>query len=154
MKRSHFLLSFIFARVLFLFVELPIVLLFAKFVFGVSVQGSLGLFALLSLLGTFAFSGLGLLVATRAQNTQTVSGLINLVMMPMFLFSGVFFSSANFPDFLQPFIRVLPLTALNDALRAVANEGAGLPAVVGPALVLSVIAVISVPLSVRLFRWS
>src|SRR6185437_13060161 len=91
----------------------------------------------LSLLGALTFAGLGLLVASRAENTQTVGGLMNLVMMPMFVGSGVFFSTGNFPDAAQPFLRALPLTAMNDALRAVANEGAGLSQVAGPAAILA-----------------
>ncbi len=84
------------------------------------------LVAVLALLGAFSFAGLGLLIASRARTIEGVSGLMNLAMLPMWLLSGVFFASSNFPDVAQPFIRVLPLTALNDALRAVMLEGRGL----------------------------
>ena len=144
MRRGEFLLSFVFLRMLFLLLELPVLLGFAWLAFGVGVRGSLALLVALALLGALAFSGLGLLVASRAQNSQTASGLINLVMMPMFILSGVFFSAANFPDAIQPAIRALPLTALNDAMRAVMNEGATLAAVAPQAL----------GLALRLFRWS
>ena len=154
MRRRDFLLSLLFMRAVFLLVELPLLLLFGRWVFGVQVQGSLWLFGALAALGAIAFAGLGLLVASRAQNTQTVGGLMNLVMMPMFLCSGVFFASTQFPDVLQPVIRVLPLTVLNDALRAVANEAAGPAQVAGPAMVLAVTGVLSFALALRLFRWS
>jgi ABC-2 type transport system permease protein len=154
MKRSHFLLSFVLMRLLFVFVELPVLLLFARYVFDVTVRGSLALFTGLSVLGAMAFAGLGVLVASRAQNTTTVGGLVNLVLMPMFIFSGVFFSSANFPDVMQPFIKALPLTALNDSLRAVMNEGAGWAAVAPQAALLALLAVVTFGVGLKIFRWS
>ncbi|HYG68741.1 MAG TPA: ABC transporter permease, partial [Anaeromyxobacteraceae bacterium] len=123
MRRGHFLLSFVLVRMLFLAIEVPLLFVFGVLVFELPVRGPIAVLGLVSALGALAFAGLGLLVASRARNTQTVGGLINLVMLPMFVLSGVFFSSANFPEKLQPLIRALPLTALNDALRAVMNEG-------------------------------
>jgi len=131
MSRAQFLWSFVVMRALFLLMELPVLLGFAWFVFRVGVAGSFALLLGVSLIGALAFAGIGLLVAARAQNTQTVTGLINLVMLPMFVGSGVFFSTSRFPDAVQPFLRVLPLTALNDGLRAVMIDGAGLTAVAG-----------------------
>jgi ABC-type multidrug transport system permease subunit len=154
MRRSDFLLSFVAMRLFFLVLEVPLFLAFAVLAFGVPVRGPLGALALVSVLGALAFSGLGLLVACRARNTQTVSGLINLVMMPMFILSGVFFSADNFPDLMQPAIRALPLTALNDGLRAVMNEGAGPLAVTPQSLLLAAVAAVSFGLALRLFRWS
>ncbi|HTT71902.1 MAG TPA: ABC transporter permease [Anaeromyxobacteraceae bacterium] len=154
MRRGEFLLSFVFLRMLFLVLELPVLLGFARLAFGVSVQGSLALLVLVAFLGALAFAGIGLLVAARATNTQTASGLINLVMMPMFLLSGVFFSATHFPAVMQPAIRALPLTALIDALRAVMNEGAGAAAVARPALLLAVVSLASFALALRAFRWS
>ncbi|HUK66273.1 MAG TPA: ABC transporter permease [Anaeromyxobacteraceae bacterium] len=154
MRKGEFLLSFVFLRMLFLALELPVLLGFARIAFEVGVRGSLALLVALSLLGALAFAGLGLLVAARSTNTQTASGLINLVMMPMFLLSGVFFSATNFPEVMQPLIRALPLTALIDALRGIMNEGAGLAAVARPALILALVAIASFALALRAFRWS
>jgi ABC-type multidrug transport system permease subunit len=154
MKRSHFLLSFVAMRVVMLALELPILMGFAWLVFGVVIQGSVALFTALAVLGALCFSGLGLLVAARARNTETVGGLMNLVMMPMFIGSGVFFSVSNFPESLQPFLRLLPLTALNDALRAVVNQGASLPAVAGPVAVMVVLTVVCFGVALRVFRWT
>jgi ABC-type multidrug transport system permease subunit len=154
MRRSHFLLSFLLMRMLFLLMELPILLGFARLVFGVEVRGSLALLSGMAVLGAVAFSGLGILVASRAQNLVTINGLINLVIMPMFVLSGVFFSASHFPAVMQPFIRLLPLTALNDSLRAVVNEGAGVMAVAPQAAVLAVTAVVSFLVGLRVFRWS
>ncbi len=154
MRRGEFLLSFVFLRMMFLVLELPILLGFAYLAFHVAVRGSLALVVALALLGALAFSGLGLLVASRAKNTQTASGLINVVMMPMFILSGVFFSAANFPDAMQPAIRALPLTALNDSLRAVMNEGARAAAVAPQALLLAGVAAVTFGIALRIFRWS
>ena len=154
MKRSHFLLSFVFMRVLFLAIELPVLMLFGWLAFSITIRGSLLLLGLIALLGAFAFAGLGLLVASRARNTQTVGGLMNLVMMPMYVLSGVFFSSANFPEPMKPFIKALPLTALNDGMRAVINEGAGFAAVAPQAGILAATALVTFVAAVKLFRWS
>ncbi|HET9753879.1 MAG TPA: ABC transporter permease [Myxococcales bacterium] len=153
MSRAEFLWSFVIMRALFLLLELPVLLGFAWFAFKVGVAGSVALLTGVSLLGALAFAGIGLLVAARAQNTQTVSGLINLVMLPMFVGSGVFFSTARFPQAAQPFLRVLPLTALNDALRAVMIDGAGLRGVLSQVALLAVTAGASFALALRFFRW-
>jgi ABC-type multidrug transport system permease subunit len=153
MSRAQFLWSFVVMRGLFLVLELPVLLGFGWLAFGVGVAGSLPLLVGVSLLGAMAFSGLGLLVASRAQNTQTVSGLINLVMLPMFVASGVFFSTARFPDAIQPVLRALPLTALNDALRAVMIDGSGPRAILGPVALLAGVAIASFAAALRLFRW-
>jgi ABC-type multidrug transport system permease subunit len=153
MRRTDFLLAFILTRALFLLVELPVVIGFAVLTFGVPVRGSYALLAGLGTLGSLVFAGIGLLVAARAKNTQTVGGLINLVSMPMFICSGVFFSSERFPDIMQPVIRALPLTALNDSLRAVMLEGATLAQVAQPAIVMAIWGVASFGLALIVFRW-
>jgi ABC-type multidrug transport system permease subunit len=154
MRRSEFLLSFVLLRMLFLLLELPVLLGFGWLVFSVPVRGSLALLLGTSLVGALAFAGLGLLVASRAQNIQTAGGLINLVMLPMFLLSGVFFSASHFPDALQPLIRALPLSALNDAMRAVMNEGVGPLGVAPQLLLLAAVALGSFGLALRWFRWT
>jgi ABC-type polysaccharide/polyol phosphate export permease len=107
----------------------------------------------LVLLGALAFSGIGLLISTRATTIEGVSGLMNVVMLPMWLLSGVFFASSNFPDVAQPAIRLLPLTALVDALRAVMLDGNGIGAIGREVATLVVFVVATFGLSVKLFRW-
>ncbi len=153
MSRAEFLWSFVVMRALFLLLEVPVLLGFAWIVFKVGIAGSLPLLLGVSLLGALAFAGLGLLVASRARNTQTVSGLINLVMLPMFVGSGVFFSTARFPDAVQPLLRVLPLTALNDGLRAVMIDGTGARGVAIPCAILAATAAVTFAAALRLFRW-
>ncbi|HZN04753.1 MAG TPA: ABC transporter permease, partial [Candidatus Polarisedimenticolia bacterium] len=122
--------------------------------FQVRVQGSLVAVLAVSLLGAISFAGLGLLVACRAQKIETVSGLMNVVMLPMWLLSGIFFSSERFPAALQPVIQALPLTMLNDALRAVILEGAGLASQSLRIAGLVLWGFVSFVLALRWFRWS
>ena len=154
MSKAHYLMSHVFSRLVFLALEVAVIVGFARLFFDVKVHGSVVALAGLALLGALSFGGLGLLLASRARTIEAVSGLMNLVMLPMWVLSGVFFASTNFPDAMQPFIKVLPLTALNDAMRAVVNEGRGVDAVasgnrgilagLGPGVVRVVAEVISV----------
>jgi ABC-type multidrug transport system permease subunit len=153
MRRSHYLLSFVFSRLIFLVLEVAAVIAFAWFAFGFTVRGSFLGMAFLLLLGSMTFAGIGLLVAARPKTIEGVSGLMNTVMMPMWLLSGTFFSSSRFPEFLQPFIKALPLTALNDSLRGVMNDGASVATNWMAVGVLLVWCVISFFLALRTFRW-
>jgi ABC-type multidrug transport system permease subunit len=154
MKRHHFLLSLMFSRLVFMIIEIAILVGFAYFAFDIRVHGNPFAFAFLILLGGYAFAGLGLLIASRAKTIETVSGLMNAIMLPMYVVSGVFFPSDRFPDFVQPIIRLLPLTAINDGLRAVMNEGAGFAALGFPAAILLAWGTIAFTLALRWFRWS
>jgi ABC-type multidrug transport system permease subunit len=154
MRRRHFLLSFLLMRVVLAVAEIGFFLGFSRLFFGVRVFGStlsLGLFALA---GSLSLAGLGLVVSSRAQNSETASGLMNLVSMPMMALSGVFFSSSHFPGWSQPAIKLLPLTALNDGLRAIMIDGASIASLGSQALVLAVWGAASFALSLRFFRWS
>lgn len=153
MRRRDYLLSQILARLVFVLLEVPPIVLFAWLAFGVRVEGSLPALALVVLLGAMAFAGLGLLAAARARTIEGVSGIMNVVMLPMFILSGVFFSASRFPDAMQPFIRALPLTALNDALRAVYNDGLPLTAAALPLAILTLWMGASFALALRWFRW-
>src|SRR5207247_10590095 len=153
MRRSHYLMSFIFSRLLFLFLEIAALVGFGWLMFRVGVRGSLGSVAFITILGALSFAGLGMLVASRARTIEAVSGLMNLVMLPMWILSGTFFSYARFPDAMQPFVKALPLTALNDALRAVMIDGTAL-AQLGPPLAIVVAwGLVSFGVALRIFRW-
>ena len=153
MSRAEYLASHVLSRLLFLALETIVIVGFAWAAFGVAVRGGLPALAVLALLGALSFGGLGLLVASRARTIEGVSGLMNLVMMPMWVLSGVFFASSNFPDAMQPAIQALPLTALNDALRGVMNEGAALSALGGEVAILIAWGVFPFALALKLFRW-
>lgn len=153
MRKIDYLFAQFLSRLVFLLVEVGVVVTFARIVFGVRIHGSLLTFTIVCLIGGFAFSGLGILVASRATTIEAISGITNLVMMPMWLCSGVFFSYERFPDAVKPFIRALPLTALNDALRAVMNDAAGMAQVVPQIALLSLWAVAGFTAGLKLFRW-
>ena len=153
MRRSHYLMSFIFSRLVFLFLEIAALVGFGWLMFRVGVRGSLGSLAFITILGALSFAGLGMLVASRARTIEAVSGLMNLVMLPMWILSGTFFSYARFPDAMQPFVKALPLTALNDALRAVMIDGAALVRVGGPLAIVAGWGLASFAVALRIFRW-
>jgi ABC-2 type transport system permease protein len=123
MKKSHFLWSTLGGRIAFMIPELAVILGAGVILFGFPIRGNIFAILFLSLFGAICFSGLGMLAACRAQKLETVSGLMNVIMMPMWLLSGVFFSPERFPDYLQVFVQALPLTQFNYALRAVILEG-------------------------------
>ena len=153
MRKRDYLMAHILSRLVFLVLEVGIMLAFAKFVFDIDVMGSWLALSALCLLGAMSFAGIGILVSSRAGTSETVSGLMNAVMLPMWILSGVFFSSENFPGWMVPIIKVLPLTALNDGLRAVMNEGAGLMQSGGQLAVLMVWGVVSFVIALKIFRW-
>ncbi len=153
MRKSDFLLSLVLSRLVFTLIEIAILWSFAWLIFDVRVFGNLFALFLLMLAGGVCFGGIGLLVACRAQTMETVSGLMNAIMLPMYLLSGVFFSADRFPTEIQPLIQALPLTTLIDGLRAVINDGAGFEAAWKPCLILSAWGVGCFALALRLFRW-
>jgi ABC-type multidrug transport system permease subunit len=161
MKKRHFLGALIVSRLLFMIPEVVILLLFARFAFGVVNHGSMLAVIALIMLGAVTFSGIGLLVASRAQTMEAVSGLMNMIMLPMWLLSGVFFSSERFrvtderfPDLFLPIIKALPLTALNDALRSVMLEGRSLVSLPIELAILAGYAIVTFALAMWWFRWN
>jgi ABC-type multidrug transport system permease subunit len=154
MKKRHFLGALIVSRLLFMMPEIAVLLVFARFAFGVVIQGSVLAVVFLILLGAITFAGIGLLVASRAQTIEAVSGLMNLVMMPMWLLSGIFFSSERFPAVVRPLIKALPLTALNDVLRSVMLEGSSLGNHPVELAILAAYGVVTFALALWWFRWN
>jgi ABC-2 type transport system permease protein len=154
MRRSDFLLALTASRLILMVVEIGLLLIFGITVFHMMVLGSWFTIMLIGAIGSVTFGAIGLLTASRAQKIESVSGLINLVMMPMWIFSGVFFSYERFPAVVHPLIRALPLTALNDALRATILQGEPLAAQGWRLLVLALWGGISFTLALRWFRWT
>jgi ABC-type multidrug transport system permease subunit len=154
MPRRDFLLALLGARLTFVIPDLTVLLLLGTLMFKMPIRGSLPLVIAIDMLGSLAFAGIGLLVGSRATTTETVSGLMNLVMLPMWLFSGVFFASGRFPNAFQPFISALPLTQLVNALRQVILEGAGIYDVRNALLILAAWTVVTFWLALRFFRWT
>ncbi len=153
MSRPQFLASFVLSRLTLLVIEVGLLLGFSVLAFGVPLRGSPVVLAALCLLSSLAFTSIGLLVSSRAQTMEGASGLMNLVMLPMWIFSGVFFSATRFPDSLQPLIQALPLTAVVDALRANILRGAGWEALASELGIITTWLGVSFLLALKLFRW-
>ena len=153
MSRLEYLLSFVLSRLVFLGLEVAVLLGFGTLVLDVPIRGAIGTLLLVAFIGAAAFGAIGLLVSSRSKTIEGVSGLTNFVMLPMWIFSGVFFSSANFPAVIQPVVQALPLTALVNGLRAIMLQGAGLGDVWQQLLVLAVYLVVCLSVALRIFRW-
>jgi ABC-type multidrug transport system permease subunit len=153
MSRTSYLLSYLFWRMMILGVEVGVPIVFGVVAFAVPVRGSLVDLILICVLSSLAFSAIGLLLAARPRTIEAVSGLVNLVQVPMWILSGVFFSAERFPAAFQPLIRALPLTAVNDALRGHMLQGASLVELAPQLLTLSTWLVVCFTLALKLFRW-
>ncbi|MDB4877582.1 MAG: ABC-type multidrug transport system, permease component [Gemmatimonadetes bacterium] len=153
MPRSQYLGSYVISRLIMLTIEVAVLLGFSTLLFGVPMRGSLFAIATIIVLSALAFGGFGLLIASRSKTIEGVSGLMNLSMLPMWVLSGVFFSSENFPSAVQPFIKALPLTATNDALRANMLRGAELTQLWPQMAVLLAWMVVCFAIALRIFRW-
>lgn len=153
MRRIDFLFSLALVRLLFSVFDMVFLVIFGRLAFGVVCQGNYFELAIVMLIGGMSFAGIGLLVASRAQTIETISGLMNLIMLPMWILSGVFFSAERFPEFFQPLIQALPLTCLNNALRGVMLDGESLPAIWLPLAILAAWGGISFGIALKIFRW-
>ena len=154
MRRTHFLLGMMCSRLIFMIPQIFVLLVVSYLLFGVKVYGNYLSVALVVVIGAVEFAAVGLLVAARAQTLETASGLMNLVMLPMWTLSGIFFSYERFPEMVQPFIRLLPLTPVIDALRAIMMDGKSIMTL-GPELaVMAAWIVFSFAISLAFFRWN
>ena len=153
MSRLHYLMSFVLSRLVFLAVELAVLLGFGSLILGVPIRGSLVTLVAVAFVGAAAFGAIGLLVSSRSRTVEGVSGLTNFVMLPMWIFSGVFFSSSNFPAVIQPVVQALPLTALVNGLRAIMLQGAGFGGVWPQLAVLMAYLVVCLAVALKIFRW-
>jgi ABC-type multidrug transport system permease subunit len=153
MRRSHFLLSYFFSRGMFLVMELAVLIGFGRLVFGTVIQGSLPALLVAAVLGAAAFAAIGFLIGARLSSTEVAGGWMNFVQLPMWLLSGSFFSYERFPEWLQLPIRLLPLTAINDALRRIYNEAAPLSALGFELGVLCLWALLGFAVAIKAFRW-
>jgi ABC-type multidrug transport system permease subunit len=153
MRRSHYLLSYFISRLVFLGLELGVLVAFGALAFGTTIQGSVLGLLLAALVGAAAFAGLGLLIGARVDNTEVATGWMNFIQLPMWVLSGAYFTNERFPEWMQPVIRALPLTALVDALRLIYNEGASLARILPELAILLAWALFGFVVSARTFRW-
>jgi ABC-type multidrug transport system permease subunit len=153
MPKWQYLTAFLLSRLAMLVIEVVVFLVFARVVFGVPFRGPLWQLALVCILTSLVFSALGLLVASRAKTMEAVSGLMNLVMLPMWILSGVFFSASRFPNLIQPIVRALPLTAAIDTMRGNMLQGTELTQMLAPVSILLAWFVVPFAVSLKIFRW-
>ncbi len=153
MKKTYFLVALITVRIAMNFIESLILFLFALFVFNIAIQGSISALILLFIAGNIAFAGIAVFVSSNTSNTEVGNGLINFVVFPMMVLSGIFFSYQNFPDWSIGAIRMLPLTILTDGIRSIFNEGAGYVQVAGPIAILTITGIIFFSAGLRIFKW-
>lgn len=153
MKKSHFLIALIAVRITMNFIESLVLFLFALFAFKMTIQGNISALILMFLAGNIAFAGIAVLVSSHTSNTEVGNGLINFVVFPMMVLSGIFFSYQNFPDWSLPVIKNLPLTMLTDGIRSIFNEGAGYHEVAIPILILLVIGALFFSVGLKIFKW-
>jgi len=153
MKKSHFLIALIAVRITMNFFESSVLFVFALFAFKMTIQGNISALILMFLAGNVAFAGIAVLVSSNTSNTEVGNGLINFVVFPMMVLSGIFFSYQNFPDWSIPVIRKLPLTMLTDGIRSIFNEGAGYHEVAIPILILTTTGVIFFSVGLKIFKW-
>ncbi|MFZ5572960.1 MAG: ABC transporter permease [Thermodesulfobacteriota bacterium] len=153
MKKSYFLMALMIVRITMNFIESGLLVLFAYLVFDISIQGSIPALILFFIAGNIAFGGIAIFVSSRTANTEIGNGLVNVVVMPMMVLSGIFFSYHNFPDWSIPFIRKLPLTILVDGIRSIFIEGAGFAETAQPTLMLSAIGILFFSAGLKIFKW-
>jgi ABC-type multidrug transport system permease subunit len=153
MKKSHFLIALITVRIIMNFIESIVLFLFALFAFRMTIQGSIPALIMMYLAGNIAFAGVAVFVSSNTSNTEVGNGLINVVVMPMMVLSGIFFSYHNFPDWSIPVIQRLPLTMLTDSIRSVFNEGAGFHEAIMPILILTATGALFFSAGLKIFKW-
>ena len=153
MKKSTFLTAQMITRLMVSFCEGLILFVFAHLFFGVEIQGSIPGLILIFISGTFAFAGIAILISSRAENAQVGNGLINAIVLPLTIVSGVFFSYHNFPDWIENLVRFLPLTILADNIRAIFNEGASITSVLLPSFFLLITGFVTFIAGLRIYKW-
>ncbi len=153
MKKSHFLIALITVRVIMNIIESVVLLIFALITFRMTIQGDITALILTYLAGNIAFAGIAVFVSSHTSNTEVGNGLINFVVFPLMILSGIFFSYQNFPDWSIGVIKYLPLTMMTDGIRSIFNEGAGYHEVAGPILILTTIGVLFFSAGLKIFKW-
>ncbi|MFZ0282753.1 MAG: ABC transporter permease [Bacteroidales bacterium] len=153
MKKSHFLFAQITVRILMNFVESLTLLIFAVIAFKMTIQGDIAALLIMFLAGNFAFAGIAIFVSSHTSNTEVGNGLINAIVFPMMVLSGIFFSYHNFPDWSIKVIQALPLTMLTDGIRSIFNEGAGFREVAMPIVILTAVGAVFFTSGLKIFKW-
>jgi ABC-2 type transport system permease protein len=153
MRKSYFLIALITVRIGMNFVESALLFLFAALVFNITIQGNIAALLVIFLAGNIAFAGIAIFISSHTGNTEIGNGLINVVVLPMMVLSGIFFSYHNFPDWSLPFIRIMPLTMLADGIRSIFIEGTGFAQNFLPIVILLTTGVFFFTIGLKIFKW-
>jgi ABC-type multidrug transport system permease subunit len=153
MRKSHFLIALITVRVVMNFIESFALLIFALLAFRIKIQGDITALILIYLAGNIAFAGIAVFVSSHTSNTEVGNGLINFVVMPLMVLSGIFFSYQNFPEWSLGVIKNLPLTMMTDGFRSILNEGSGMPQVILPIIILTATGALFFSAGLKIFKW-
>jgi len=153
MKKSHFLIALITVRIAMNFIESAVLFFFSLIAFKITIQGDISTLIIMFLAGNIAFAGIAVFVSSNTSNTEVGNGLINFVVFPMMVLSGIFFSYQNFPEWSLPVIKNLPLTMLTDGIRSIFNEGAGYHEVALPIIILLTIGALFFSAGLKIFKW-
>lgn len=153
MKKSHFLISLITVRVGMNFIESCLLFIFAAIAFDITIQGNVPALLILFITGNIAFAGIAIFISSYTAKTEIGNGLINVVVMPMMVLSGIFFSYHNFPDWAIPVIQKLPLTMLADGMRSIFIEGGGFAEVAMPSLIMTITGIVFFGAGLKIFKW-
>jgi ABC-2 type transport system permease protein len=144
------------SRIVFQMLTAVVILSLGYFVFDFTlVNGWVTFLELLflSLLGLPVFMGFGFIVSGLANSEAAIPPFSNLITLPQFLLAGTFFPVENFPSWLQPLCKILPLTHLNQAMRDVAFEGAHLSECMPQLIVLLAWGIVAYVIAIRVFKW-
>ena len=155
-KKYSIVLGEAIARLIFSWIGALFIIMVGHFFFGFTlVHGVVTVInmLILSAIGLIVFMGFGFIVSGIAKSDSAIPPFANLITLPQFLLAGTFFSIDNFPKWLQPFCKALPLTYLNDALRKIAFDGAGFWDVRVDILILLLWGVVIYAIASRLFKW-
>ena len=144
------------SRVIFQMITAVVIIGAGYLFFGFTLIHGLSTFLemlVLSFIGLLIFMGFGFIVSGLAKSDSTIPPFANLITLPQFLLGGTFFSIDNFPKWLQPISKALPLTHLNTAMRSVAFEGLNLWDVRSEIGILLIWGVAVYIVAIKVFKW-
>ncbi|MCC2685800.1 MAG: transporter [Paenibacillaceae bacterium] len=150
---STFIAAQITARLMLNGLQAVIVLLVGSLIFGTQVNGSWALLLLFVVLGTLAFMAIGFIIAGLAKTPESAGPIAGFISFPLLFLGGVFFPIKNMPEFLQPLIKLIPITHLTNALRQVMNVGADLTALWPEATILGGWLIVAFVVASFTFKW-
>ena len=153
LRRSTLVSGDLVFRMIVILASAALIMLVGRLVFDVQMVGNWLSLCGVVLLGSLVFVSLGYLIAALVKTQESAIPVVQLVNLPMMILSGTFFDVASMPSFIEPLVKILPLTYLNDALRQIMVAGTPLHSMTTDIAVLAAWAVACLVITVRLFQW-